>query len=71
MSANFTVSGASANDKTYDGTTTATTSGGTISGLNLTGSDLSISSSGSFADEDVGNDKYVKINYLCLHQIII
>ena len=63
MSANFTVSGASANDKTYDGTTTATTSGGTISGLNLTGSDLSISSSGSFADADVGNDKNVTINY--------
>ncbi len=63
MSANFTVSGASANDKTYDGTTTATTSGGTISGLNLTGSDLSISSSGSFADADVGNDKDVTINY--------
>ena len=63
MSANFTVSGASANDKTYDGTTTATISGGTISGLNLTGSDLSISSSGSFADADVGNDKDVTINY--------
>ena len=63
MSANFTVSSASANNKTYDGTTDATISGGTISGLNLTGSDLSVSSSGSFKDADVGNDKDVTINY--------
>ena len=63
MSANFSVSGASADNKTYDGTTTATTSGGTISGLNLTGTDLSISSSGNFLDPDVGDNKDVPINF--------
>ena len=63
MSANFSVSGASANNKTYDGTTTASTNGGTLSGLNLTGTDLSISSSGNFLNPDVGNNKDVPINF--------
>ncbi len=63
ISDNFSISGASADDKTYDGTTSATVSGGTISGLNLTGTDLSINSTGSFLTADVGNNKEVTINY--------
>ncbi len=63
VSANFSVSGASADNKTYDGTTTASTNGGTLSGLNLTGTDLSISSSGNFLDPDVGDNKDVPINF--------
>ena len=63
MSANFLVSGASADNKPYDGTTTASTNGGTLSGLNLTGTDLSISSSGNFLDPDVGDNKDVPINF--------
>ena len=63
ISDNFSISGASADDKTYDGTTSATVSGGTISGLNLTGTDLSLSSSGSFLTADVENNKEVPINY--------
>ena len=63
ISANFSVSGSSADDKTYDGTTSATTTTGTISGLNLTGTDLSINSTGSFLTADVENNKEVTINY--------
>ena len=63
MSANFSVTGASAEDKTYDGTTTATINSGSITGLNLTGADLTISASGSFNNPDIGSAKDVPISY--------
>lgn len=56
--ATVTVSGATAANKTYDGTTTATISGGTLSGL--VGSEtLALTQSGSFSDKNVGNTKTV------------
>jgi hypothetical protein len=60
--ATVTVSGATAEDKTYDGTTTATVKGGTLSGL--VGSEtLVLTQSGSFTDKNVGNNKTVNENF--------
>jgi len=49
----LTVTGASAGNKTYDGTTTATISGGTLVGV-VAGDIVSFSSSGTFASANVG-----------------
>ncbi|WP_233828379.1 beta strand repeat-containing protein [Paraburkholderia sp. ZP32-5] len=52
--ASLTVTGTSANNKVYDGTTTATLSGGTLTGL--FGSDsVTLTQSGTFASKNVGN----------------
>jgi hypothetical protein len=59
--------GITANNKTYDGKTTATLSGSgaTISGK-VTGDKLSVSATGAFADKDAGNNKTVNINSITL-----
>ncbi|MBT0571085.1 filamentous hemagglutinin N-terminal domain-containing protein [Curvibacter sp. CHRR-16] len=60
--ATVTVSGASAANKTYDGTTSASVSGGTLSGL--VGSEtLTLTQSGSFADKNAGNGKTVNTSF--------
>ena len=50
----LTVSGASAQNKTYDGLTTATISGASLVGVE-SGDDISVSGSGTFADANVAN----------------
>jgi filamentous hemagglutinin family protein len=57
----LTVSGITAADKVYDGSTVASVSGASFSGL-LTGDVLTLSSSGSFADKNVGTAKTVALN---------
>jgi filamentous hemagglutinin family protein len=56
--ATLTVSGATAADKTYDGTTAATVSGGSLSGL-VGGDAVTLSQSGSFSDKNAGTGKTV------------
>ena len=64
QSANFSASGTVVADKTYDGTTSATiTSNGSVSGLTLVGSDLSLSRSAEFLTAAVGADKDVTVEY--------
>ncbi|WP_421446595.1 YDG domain-containing protein, partial [Agrobacterium tumefaciens] len=58
----LTLSGLSAADKTYDGTTGATLSGGVLSGL-VSGQTLSLSGlSGAFADKNAGINKTVSLS---------
>ncbi len=60
-----TVSGFTASNKTYDGTTSATLSGGTVTGL--VGNDVvTASATGAFADANVGTGKTVTISGLTL-----
>ena len=60
-----TVSGFTASNKTYDGTTSATLSGGTVTGL--VGNDVvTASAMGAFADANVGTGKTVTISGLTL-----
>ena len=62
-----TVSGITANNKVYDGTTTATidTSHATISGA-LSGDTLTVSADASFSDKNVGEDKTVNLSNITL-----
>ena len=63
--ATLTASGFTAGNKTYDGTTDATLSGGTVTGL--VGSDVvTVSATGAFADVNVGTGKTVSISGLTL-----
>ncbi|MDQ2136789.1 YDG domain-containing protein, partial [Alcaligenaceae bacterium B3P038] len=58
----LTLSGLSASDKTYDGTTDATLAGGVLSGL-VSGQTLSLSGlSGAFADKNAGINKAVSLS---------
>ncbi|MGV3631844.1 MAG: YDG domain-containing protein [Bacteroidota bacterium] len=53
----ITVSGATASDKAYDGTTTASVSGGTLSGVETADNgNVSVSASGTFAQSSVGDN---------------
>ena len=61
-----TISGLSANNKVYDGTTTATTSGGTING-NLDGSNLTFSGNANFDNPNVGINKTVTFSSFSLN----
>lgn len=62
----LTVSGMSATDKTYDGNTVASLSGGDLNGL-VDGETLSITGhSGAFADKNVGAGKAVTVSGLVL-----
>ena len=68
--ANLTVSGISANNKTYDRSTSAVinTNQATLSGV-ITGDSVSLNASngaGSFADKNVGNGKLVSVTGLSL-----
>jgi filamentous hemagglutinin family protein len=54
----LTVSGATAGNKVYDGTTAATITGGTISGL-IGGDTVTLAAAGTFADKNVGTGKAV------------
>jgi len=64
QSANFSASGTVAADKTYDGTTSAKiTTNGSVSGLTLVGSDISLSRSAEFLTAAVGSDKDVSVEY--------
>ena len=58
----ITASGATAANKTYDGTTTATTLGGSLSGV-VSGDTVTFSTSGVFANKTVGTSKTVTITY--------
>lgn len=62
-----TVSGITAKDKIYDGTTTATLdlSRVTLSGVDA-GDDVTVTATGSFGDKDVGENKAVTITGLTL-----
>lgn len=62
-----TVSGITAENKTYNGNTTATLdcTGATIGG-NVDGDDLTVTATGTFADENVGTGKTVNITGLAL-----
>jgi len=58
----LTVSGITAADKVYDGTTAATVSaGGAMLGGAITGDDIGVSASGAFADKRAGNGKTVAL----------
>lgn len=54
----ITVSGTSVANKTYDGTTTATLSGGQLQGV-VTGDSVTLVESGTFANKNVGTGKTV------------
>jgi len=56
--ATLTVSGGSAANKTYDGTTAATVSGGSLSGL-VSGDSVSLGQSGTFSDKNAATGKTV------------
>ncbi|WP_157808029.1 YDG domain-containing protein, partial [Marinomonas sp. ef1] len=62
------ITGITANNKTYDGNTTATldTSGTGFTGM-VSGDDLTVASaSGSFADKNAGENKTVTVSGLSL-----
>ena len=56
-----TINGVIASDKTYDGTTSATISGGTVNGA-ITGDVVSVATSGTFAQVNAGNNINVTIS---------
>ncbi|MBB5608880.1 MULTISPECIES: YDG domain-containing protein [unclassified Janthinobacterium] len=57
----LTVTGATAADKTYDGTSTATLSGGSLTGM-VSGETLVLTgASGEFSDKNAGNGKVVTV----------
>ncbi len=58
----LTVSGLSADNKTYDGTTTGTVTGGSLSGLE-SGDSVSFGTAATFADKNVGTGKTVTLDY--------
>ena len=55
------VSGITAQNKTYDGNTSATVSGGILSGV-INGDTVNLASSGSFTDKNAGTGKTVNIS---------
>ena len=63
----ITVSGITASNKIYDGNTTATvdTTGATFAGM-ITGDNLTVSTSGTFGDKNVGTGKTVTFGALTL-----
>ena len=61
-----TVTGVSAQDKVYDGTVTATLTGGTLTGVISGDSVTLISGSGVFSDKDTGTAKTVTASELAL-----
>ena len=63
----ITVSGITASNKVYDGTTSATvsTTGATFTGM-ITGDNLTVSTSGTFGDKNVGTGKTVTFGALTL-----
>ena len=64
QSANFSASGAGVSDKTYDGNTSATVSTtGSVSGLTLVGSDLSVVNTASFTSSTAGSAKDATVDY--------
>ncbi len=64
QSANFSASGAGVSDKTYDGNTSATVSTtGSVSGLTLVGSDLSLVNTASFTSSTAGSAKDATVDY--------
>ena len=64
QSANFSASVAGVSDKTYDGNTSATVSTtGSVSGLTLVGSDLSVVNTASFTSATVGSAKDATVDY--------
>ena len=60
--ADLAVTGASATNKTYDGTTAAVISGATVAGFGTDEVILGNASSGSFGDKNVGNGKTVSMS---------
>jgi len=56
----LTVSGSAAANKTYDGTTLAQVSGGTLAGV-IAGDSVTLSQSGTFADKNAGLGKVVAV----------
>ncbi|HSI46691.1 MAG TPA: YDG domain-containing protein [Ideonella sp.] len=58
--ATLTVSGSTAASKTYDGTTLASVSGGSLGGV-LAGDSVSLSQSGTFSDKNAGSGKAVTV----------
>ncbi|MDG6392937.1 YDG domain-containing protein, partial [Pseudomonas savastanoi pv. phaseolicola] len=57
-----TIGGAfTADNKVYDGTTTATVHGGLDSNTVVAGDDLSVTTNGLFADKNVGQGKAVSV----------
>jgi len=58
--ASLTVSGGTAASKTYDGTTLASVSGGSLGGV-LAGDSVALSQSGSFSDKNAGSGKTVTV----------
>ena len=64
QTANFSGSGAAVRDKIYDGDTSATvTTTGSVSGLTLVGSDLSLVNTASFTSATVGSAKDATVDY--------
>ncbi|MDC3112141.1 filamentous hemagglutinin N-terminal domain-containing protein [Pelagibacteraceae bacterium] len=64
QSANFSGSGAAVSDKIYDGDTSATVATtGSVSGLTLVGSDLSLVNTASFTSATVGSAKDATVDY--------
>jgi hypothetical protein len=61
--ADLNVSGASAANKVYDGTATASVSGGSVTALGSDALTLSTNASGLFADKDAANGKTVSTTY--------
>lgn len=58
----LSVSGLTANDKVYDGTTVANVSGGTLSGI-INSDDVSFTTTASFSDANAAANKSVSVNY--------
>ncbi|MBB3193998.1 YDG domain-containing protein [Roseateles terrae] len=54
---------ATASNKVYDGTSSAPLQSATVTGLDLSGSNLELATSGSFADKGVGTGKEVRVRY--------
>lgn len=59
----LTVTGTSAADKTYDGTTAAAVTVGTVSGIAASDSGLVVSGSGTFVSANAGDDVVVNVVY--------
>ncbi|MBO7725252.1 MAG: hypothetical protein J6S40_02185, partial [Thermoguttaceae bacterium] len=57
-----TVTGTTANDKTYDGSTEALLHLGTVHGL-IAGDEVTFNHEGTFSDKNVGEDKDVSVSY--------
>lgn len=60
--AKLTVSDVKVQDKTYDGTTKATVTGGKLTGA-VSGDDIKVAATGVFADKNSGSSKTVQLTY--------